>query len=167
MRQHPDHAPANPIEYLRDIGFSVQPEPQRQRVGEEPDQIFSFQPATVGAQGADHEVVLSRIAMQHSGECGEQGHRNCDVVGTAQIAQRGGAFPAEVEPHPRAVESGCLRPRSVGVELQWRRTGQITLPVLDMRVKIRSAQMFSLPLRIVRVLDGQLVERYGSPRSSA
>ena len=42
--------------------------PQDQRVDEEPDQPFGFQPVTVGDRRPDDQVVLARVAIQQDRE---------------------------------------------------------------------------------------------------
>jgi hypothetical protein len=111
-------------------GVAVQPQAQRQRVGEEAHQVLQLGAGPVGKQGAQQEVVLPRVAPQQQRERGRQHGVGGGALAAGQGAHGAGQRRAQLEDVLGAVPPLHRRPRAVGRDLQHPRgAGQLLAPV--------------------------------------
>ncbi len=133
----------------------VHPRPQHQGVDEEADHLFQLGVPPAGDRGTDSEVLLAAIARQQHlhgrGERHEQGR--------ALLLAELGESADEVRRQLAAVDrTGCaaqLRPGPVGGQLQRPQTGELAPPVQQLPLTQPGVQVFPLPARVIRVLQGQ------------
>ena len=129
--------------------------PQRHRVGEEAEQPLDLGPRAAGADGAEDEIVLARIAVQQHLEAGQQGHEQAGALAPGQRAQLAAQPARQRDLVPRAGEALHRRARAVGGQHQRGRAGQPAAPPRDRILDGGRRHALALPVREVRVLHGQ------------
>ena len=78
---------AHALQQLPERRISGQVGPEDQRLHEAADQLFDFHVVAVRDRRTDHDVLLSRGAVQQRLKAGEQGHEQRDPFVPAQFRQ--------------------------------------------------------------------------------
>ncbi|GMU11133.1 hypothetical protein ASNO1_73870 [Corallococcus caeni] len=132
---------------------------QHQRVDEEADEALGLGVGAAGDGRADADVVLAGVAGEEQLEGGEQQHEGRGALPLGEAPQRVRQLRREVHGHRGAAPGLDGRTRAVRGQLQrGRRTGQLALPVAELRVQRLALQPLALPEGEVRVLHRQRCE---------
>ncbi|GEL68390.1 hypothetical protein MVI01_01740 [Myxococcus virescens] len=145
------------LEQLAEGRVAGQVRAQHQRVDEEADEALRLDPTAAVLRRADQDVRLVRVARQQGLERGQHRHEEGGVLTLAHLLerlhQRGRQVEGQGVPALR-LDGGA---RTVRGELQHGRARELLLPVRHVRVERAFCRHpLALPLRVVRVLDGQL-----------
>ena len=145
---------------LQHAWVRVHVHPQRQRVDEEPDQVFQLCALAIGHRRADHHVRLAAQARQQHRPACEQGHEQRRSALLRQPTQARHQPRRQSHRHHPAGVALHLRPHTIRRQLQQHRgTGQVLAPEGQLLLQHLALQPLPLPGRIVRILNRQRRQR--------
>ncbi|OEZ51359.1 hypothetical protein DUGA6_62080 [Duganella sp. HH105] len=155
---------AHEFKQLQEVRAAIHLRPQHQGIDEEADQPFGLGPATIGDRCTDADIVLPRVARQQYVEGRRQRHEQRALSLAAQRIEGCRRGCRQRELLRRATVALMCGTRMVGRQRkQGRRTGKVSLPVIELPLQHLAAEPLALPMGEVCVLDRQFGQRRRLP----
>ena len=141
-----DHLGADPAHQLEEAGVGIDPQPQRQRVDEEPHDGLELGHHAAAHRRADHDLGLPGELVEQRGPGAEQGHEQGGALAQADRAQRRRGGGRQRQPLGRALAALHRRARVIGRQVE--RVGgadQPGAPVLDLAGQLGAGEPVAVP----------------------
>ena len=151
---------AHPLEQLHERQLVLHRDPERERVGEVPDQRLCLVVVSAGDRSADDDVLHVGVAVKERVEGREQDGEERGVVRARERAERIDELGRQREPRLRSSVRLRGRPRPVGGEVEAVGCAcELSSPVVDELAEQRAVEALALPRREIAVLDRKLGQR--------
>src|SRR5262249_54429082 len=152
----------NTAQDLAECGIAGQVGPQNDRICEHADEALDLDLIAVGDQRSNRYVVALRVPPKQAVECREQRHEQGDAVALANRLEAAGQAPRESQRMSGAAPGPRLRPRFIRWQWELGHRFELRAPVVELLLRGRRSQPFSLPLNEMSVLDRKLRQSGGS-----
>src|ERR1044072_4798327 len=118
---------------FKEAEISLRTTAQHERADEKTYQLCGFELITAGDACAQHDIRLSRVPVNQRLKSCEQRHEQRRSFFSAQLPDCGAERGVKAEALARSNKALDSAARSIHRQLrQWRRTGQLFLPVCDL-----------------------------------
>ena len=148
--------PPDRVQHLRERRIAREPDAQRHRVHERPNEVLKLDLLATSDLGPEHDLLRACPTVQHGPEHGDTEHEE----GRSPLPRRGlRAIDEGVRnehPHDLAAARGLLRRRPVRWHVKRGQVRELALPVGFGRSRASLAQPGLLPERVVAELQGKL-----------